>query len=171
MNSRDSYIGSLLAADDYAHFKTYMIASISGIFSLFPLLFTPSGEPFSCDGTSCLTLAQKLWSRRSTLLSGASWYSIHYANKFTSERTHVIAYEFFSSFSRFPTTLPLVILEQLENAHLLGFAPLLAFILAFPLIFGGNSQVEFLPLMMTSVYCALGLAWAFIRLGTIYLRQ
>jgi alpha-1,3-glucosyltransferase len=88
-----------------------------------------------------------------------------------SERTHIIANGLFSSFVRFPTTLPFVILEQLENAYLLGFAPLLAFTLAFPLFFGGNPQVEFLPLMMTSVYCALGLVWAFIRLGTIYLRQ
>lgn len=88
-----------------------------------------------------------------------------------SERVHAISYEFFSSLVRFPTTIPRGILEQLENAYLLGFAPLLAFILAFPLVFNTNSQVEFLPLMMTSVYCALGLVWAFIRLGTIYLRQ
>lgn len=88
-----------------------------------------------------------------------------------SEQTPVIAYESVSSLVRFPTTLPRVILEQSENAYLLGFAPLLAFVLAFPLVFGGNPQVEFLPLMMTSVYCALGLVWAFIRLGTIYLRQ
>lgn len=88
-----------------------------------------------------------------------------------SERTHVITCEVFLSLVRFPTTLPWVILEQLENAYLLGFSPLLGFILAFPLVFGGDSQVEFLPLMMTSVYCALGLVWAFIRLGMIYLRQ
>lgn len=88
-----------------------------------------------------------------------------------SEQTPVIAYELVSSLVRFPTTLPRVILEQLEYAYLLGFAPLLAFVLAFPLAFGGNPQVEFLPLMITSVYCALGLVWAFIRLGTIYLRQ
>lgn len=148
-----------------------MIASVSGIFSLFPLLFTPSGELSWWIAMSVSTLSQKLWSRRSTLLFGASWYSVHYTDKFTSERTHVIAFGFFSSFVRFPTTLPWVILEQLENAYLLGFAPLLAFVLAFPLVFGGNSQVEFLPLMMTSVYCALGLVWGFIRLGTIYLRQ
>ena len=88
-----------------------------------------------------------------------------------SERNHVITDGLFSSLVRFPTTLPCVILEQLENAYLLGFAPLLGFTLAFPLFFDGNSQVEFLPLMMTSVYCALGLVWAFIRLSTIYLRQ
>ncbi|KAF8450399.1 glucosyltransferase [Boletus edulis BED1] len=130
---------SLLAADDYAHFKTYMIASVSGIFSLFPLLFTPSE-----------TLVKIVYS----LIWGV-----------------MVLRPLQKQVYEFPTTFTWVILEQLENSYLLGFAPLLAFILAFPLVFGGNSQVEFLPLMMTSVYCALGLVWAFIRLGTIYLRQ
>ena len=88
-----------------------------------------------------------------------------------SERTCIIASNISLNILRFPTTLPWVLLEGLENVYLLGFAPLLGFITAFPLIFGGNSQVEFLPLMMTSVYCALGLVWAFIRLGVMYIRQ
>ena len=33
------------------------------------------------------------------------------------------------------------------------------------------SGMEFLPLMATSVYCAVGLVWAFMRLSLIYLRQ
>lgn len=88
-----------------------------------------------------------------------------------SEQTDVITYEILLSFVRFPTTLPYVIVEQLENVYLLGFAPLLGLTLTFPLVFDGNPQVEFLPLMMTSVYCAFGLVWGFVRLGTIYLRQ
>ncbi|KAN0097341.1 glycosyltransferase family 57 protein [Tylopilus felleus] len=130
---------SLLAADDYAHFKTYMIASVAGIFSLFPLLFTP-------NETFVKTVYSLIW------------------GLMVLRPLQKQVYEF-------PTTLHLVILEQTENVYLLGFAPLLAFVLAFPLLFGGNHQVEFLPLMLTSVYCALGLVWAFIRLGTIYLKQ
>ena len=34
---------SLLAAENNAYFRTFVIASVSGIFSLFPLLFTPAG--------------------------------------------------------------------------------------------------------------------------------
>lgn len=34
-----------------------------------------------------------------------------------------------------------------------------------------GSAMEFLPLMATSVYCAVGLIWAFLRLSVIYLRQ
>lgn len=33
------------------------------------------------------------------------------------------------------------------------------------------SNLEFLPLMLTSIYCAIGLVWAFIRLSVLYLRQ
>jgi hypothetical protein len=34
---------SLLAAENYAYFRTFMIASTAGVVSLFPLLFTPAG--------------------------------------------------------------------------------------------------------------------------------
>jgi len=35
---------SLLAAENHAYFRTFVIASTAGIVSLFPLLFTPAGE-------------------------------------------------------------------------------------------------------------------------------
>lgn len=35
---------SLLAADNQAHFRTFVLTSVAGIFSLFPLLFTPAGK-------------------------------------------------------------------------------------------------------------------------------
>jgi len=36
-------IFSLLAAERHAYFRTFILASVAGIFSLFPLLFTPAG--------------------------------------------------------------------------------------------------------------------------------
>jgi hypothetical protein len=33
-----------------------------------------------------------------------------------------------------------------------------------------GSGMEFLPLMLTSVYCAVGLGWAFMRMGYLYVR-
>ena len=35
---------SLLAAERQAYFRTFVLASVAGIFSLFPLIFTPAGE-------------------------------------------------------------------------------------------------------------------------------
>lgn len=61
-----------------------------------------------------------------------------------------------------------------------GFALLQLFVLIFPLFSrpqtstesdgSGGADYEFLPLMLTSVYCAVGLVWAFVRLGVIFLR-
>ena len=43
LNTNIPIFSSLLAAENNAYFRTFVIASVSGIFSLFPLLFTPDG--------------------------------------------------------------------------------------------------------------------------------
>jgi alpha-1,3-glucosyltransferase len=73
--------------------------------------------------------------------------------------------------NRFPSSLPWVLLESFENAYLYGFALLQVFVTLFPLLTGKNPDTEFLPLMATSVYCAVGLIWSFIRLSTLYITQ
>ena len=40
------FVFSLLAADNHAYFRTFVMASIAGVYSLFPLLFTPAGESY-----------------------------------------------------------------------------------------------------------------------------
>ncbi|KAI6164762.1 hypothetical protein EDD17DRAFT_1473910 [Pisolithus thermaeus] len=40
--------------------------------------------------------------------------------------------------------------------------------MVFPIVAGKSSDIQFLPLMVTSVYCAAGLVWAFIRLSVLY---
>lgn len=108
---------------------------------------------------------------------------------------------------RFPSTLPLVVLDYLERLYLAGFPLLQLFVTLFPIITSqtslpstgevanaatcipqdnftcpdpeplpaapstaGAASMEFLPLMLTSVYCAVGLTWAFMRLSVLYLR-
>jgi len=92
---------------------------------------------------------------------------------------------------RFPKSLLYVILDGCEKAYLAGFPLLLIFVNALPMITGRkdcpsnnpswpkgsgadglqHASMEFLPLMLTSVYCAIGLIWGFIRLIFIYLYE
>ena len=69
----------------------------------------------------------------------------------------------------FPRSLPFVILDTLERLYIAGFVPLHLVVTLLPYVLGPSK--EFLPLLLTSVYCAVGLVWAFIRLSAIYLRS
>ena len=89
---------------------------------------------------------------------------------------------------RFPQSLPMVILDYLERLYLAGFVLLQIFVSVFPFVVeklskgseaqqsgddpaaSGADTMEFLPLMLTSIYCAIGLTWAFLRLSYIYLK-
>ena len=81
----------------------------------------------------------------------------------------------------------MVILDYLERLYLAGFILLRIFVSLFPFAVeklskgseaqqsgdpaaSGASTMEFLPLMLTSIYCAIGLTWAFLRLSYIYLK-
>ena len=81
-----------------------------------------------------------------------------------------------------------MVIDFLERAYLACFPLLQVFITVFPLLTKrsapvdatadhsdgaetGASALEFLPLMVTSVYCAVGLVWAFVRLSVIYLAR
>jgi len=157
---------SLLAAENHAYFRTYLLASCAGVFSLFPLLFTPAE-------TFVKIVYSALW----------AFFVFDPLNR----RVYW-----------FPTSLPLVVLDFLEKLYLAGFPILQLFITIFPLLThsrvaansgnppckipfichetevqpqGGLGDLEFLPLMLTSVYCAVGLVWAFLRLSIIYLRE
>ena len=85
---------------------------------------------------------------------------------------------------RFPKSLPFVIIDGVEKLYIAGFPLLQLFVTVFPVLIGRRSDavtsdkadpsagaLEFLPLMLTSVYCAIGLVWAFLRLSVIYIRH
>ncbi len=61
---------------------------------------------------------------------------------------------------------------SLETMYLWGFLLLEIGVTLCPVIaktVGRSAQWEFLPLMLTSLYCALGLIWAYARLSFLYL--
>ncbi|KAH9943342.1 glycosyltransferase family 57 protein [Epithele typhae] len=132
---------SLLAADDNESFRTFTIASVAGIFSLFPLLFTPAE-----------TLVKIIYS--------ALWCI------FVLRPIHHQVYTF-------PRGVPFVVMDVVERIYIAGFPILQLVVTLLPLLarrFSANgsseSGYEFLPLMLTSIYCAIGLVWAFIRLSS-----
>ncbi|KAF8339207.1 glycosyltransferase family 57 protein [Cantharellus anzutake] len=147
---------SLMAADSGLHLRVFMIASAAGIYSLFPLIFKPSESIIK-------------------VIYSTGWCCIVYG--MLQKR----AYEF-------PNTLITAVVERMENLYLAGFVPLQAFVVLFPfltsrrpssssafptaqtcvVVSGGNGQLEFLPLMLTSVYCSIGLLWAFVRFSYFY---
>ncbi|KAK2466126.1 hypothetical protein APHAL10511_001768 [Amanita phalloides] len=138
---------SLLAAERHVYFRTFIIASVAGVVSLFPLLFTPAESIIK-------------------VVYSTIWIIFVYIPL----RKRV--YEF-------PRTPGLVVLDFAEKLYLAGFPPLLVFVNIFPVwaqrrASNGDSNaalMEFLPLMATSVYCAIGLVWAYIRLIVIYLYE
>ena len=62
---------------------------------------------------------------------------------------------------------------SLETVYLWGFLLLEIVVTLCPLIAKSVGQEpekwEFLPLMLTSLYCALGLIWAYARLSFLYI--
>ncbi|EJD48577.1 glycosyltransferase family 57 protein [Auricularia subglabra TFB-10046 SS5] len=122
---------TLLAAEDHAHFRTFALASVAGIYSLFPLLFTPAEA-----------LIELVYALIWMLVVFVSLSKIVYT---------------------FPRTPLAVALDALERAYMFGFVGLQLFVWCCPRSWG-----EFVPLMATSVYCAVGLVWAYVRLGAMY---
>ncbi|KAH7105365.1 glycosyltransferase family 57 protein [Auriculariales sp. MPI-PUGE-AT-0066] len=131
---------TLMAADGSAHLRTFMLASVAGIYSLFPLLFTPAEAAVE-------------------LLYSAIWMV------FVIQSLNKIAYEF-------PRSPAAVALDFAERAYLFGFIGLQLFVWVFPFIaqrLSWGVSVDFVPLMATSVYCAVGLVWSYLRLSAAYL--
>jgi len=85
---------------------------------------------------------------------------------------------------RYPRSLIFVVIDIAEKAYLAGFLFLLAFVTLFPAYMVQRtraeaevnpeevvSSMEFLPLMVTSVYCAVGMFWGYFRLLFTYLNE
>ncbi|KAI5893739.1 glycosyltransferase family 57 protein [Schizophyllum commune H4-8] len=133
---------SLLAAERQAYFRTFLIASVAGIFSLFPLLFTPTESVIE-------------------VVYSIAWLALVYLP--LSRRVY-----------EFPKSIFYVILDTLEKMYLAGFIPLQLFVTLYPVWLSrreSSGGMEFLPLMLTSVYCAVGLVHAFVRLAYVYVNE
>ncbi|EJU06232.1 glycosyltransferase family 57 protein [Dacryopinax primogenitus] len=142
---------SLLVAEDYAHYRTFVIVSMAGIVGLFPLLFTPA-EWFIKVGYTAVWFAVTLPGlARRVPRPTPSWIG--------------------------------EIVHRLEGMYIYGFVILQIVVTALnallawkspndsPLSKNSLSQMEFLPLLLTSVYCAVGITWAFLCLSWLYIKS
>ncbi|EDR12360.1 glucosyltransferase [Laccaria bicolor S238N-H82] len=138
---------SLLAAERQAYFRTFVIASVAGIFSLFPLLFTPTESIIEVAySTLWIAFVYAPLSRRVYEYPK----SIAYVIMDVLEKVYLAGFPFLLLFvTLFPGWASR---RRQDNGE----------------PDAGYSKLEFLPLMATSVYCSIGLIWGFCRLIFIY---
>jgi alpha-1,3-glucosyltransferase len=180
---------SLLAAERQAYFRTFILTSVAGIFSLFPLLFTPGGSTIIFPEFLMLTPGRIR--DQGCIFCDMACSSIPASISQSLRVSLCLAFKpLFSSYCRFPKSMPYVILDTVEKVYLAGFIPLQLFVAAVPAWTAYKQRIapssctnpdgspcptanglEFLPLMATSVYCAVGMVWGFCRLMFVYLNE
>ncbi|KAL1922333.1 uncharacterized protein VTP21DRAFT_9872 [Calcarisporiella thermophila] len=132
---------SLMATKSREHLRIFIILSAAGIYSLFPLLFRTAE---------------------------------------TSIKLSISIVWFLLVFAILPRLLPsssssrisfITILHPLEQAYLAGFCFLQVYTSILHSFIFGAERLEFLPLMLTSVYCAMGIVYGALRYLTVYMRE
>ncbi|XP_071786601.1 dolichyl pyrophosphate Glc1Man9GlcNAc2 alpha-1,3-glucosyltransferase-like [Asterias amurensis] len=132
---------SLLAMESLKDAQVFLIVSTVGHYSLFPLLFTQNETPIKV----CLMLAFTIFTFIST--------------------TNIHRYSAKSAF-----LLPhLPHLSPVESLYLLGLVPLFIYKNLIHDMVPALQRYEFLPLMLTSAYCALGVGYAWLKFNIITL--
>ncbi|KAH9077378.1 glycosyltransferase family 57 protein [Lactarius deliciosus] len=120
---------SLLAAENYAYFRTFVLASTA-------------------------------WQQVIQVVYSLLWAIVVFGP--LQQRLY-----------EFPRSLPAVIVGLLETTYLWGFLFLEIVVTLCPILAKVVTQHperwEFLPLMLTSLYCAVGLIWAYARLSFLYI--
>jgi alpha-1,3-glucosyltransferase len=179
---------SLLAPENYAYFRTYLIANVAGIFSLFPLLFTFEGKNLD----AILRWKLGVWlmipfaESLIKIIYSITWLIFVYYQ--LSKRVYQCVSWWlppikFLNLRRFPQSVSATVLDLIEKLYLCGFLPLQLFVTFWPTFVerfnggcieedchGQENRLEFLPLMATSLYCAVGIIWAYCRLLFLYIR-
>ncbi|XP_077983602.1 dolichyl pyrophosphate Glc1Man9GlcNAc2 alpha-1,3-glucosyltransferase-like [Glandiceps talaboti] len=141
----------LLAVDNKKDAQTFLMLSTVGHYSLFPLLYKPAETPTKV----CLMLMY-------TVLSFSCLGKLHSTTKREGEQDT-------KGENKVSSASPILPLP--ETLYLLGLIPLYAFCNILLPLFSFTSKYEFLPLMLTSFYCAVGVSWSWLKFykDTIFL--
>lgn len=123
---------TLVAVEDYYHYRTWLIASLAGISGLFPLLIRKAETPIKLIYTfiwieCCARLLKRNLHRPSV-----------------------------SNFS--------ILITRVENAYMVGLILLHFYLSIIHEAINVDPKTKFLPLMMISLYTAIGIFWSFLRL-------
>ncbi|RHZ64634.1 hypothetical protein Glove_321g45 [Diversispora epigaea] len=131
----------LIATESLEHFRAFMILSTSGLFSLFPLLFRAT------ESIIKMSLCA-LW-----IIFTYLGLSLYVPNKIKFYPT--------------PKSKISMFIYLAENIYVCGFVVLQFFCgVLHQIVF--KNEYEFLPLLVTSVYCALGIVYSWFRFTLIY---
>lgn len=168
---------SLLATADYAHYRIFLLTSVAGVVALFPLLINSMGESFRMLKRNINFL--RLFHASETpikLIYSTVWFAI--VMPLLSKAVPRPS----------PTSLE-ILLYYGESLYLAGFPLLQLFVsVIHPWYFRAaptktmeelvdwdmepaQPSMQFLPLMATSVYCAIGIIWAWLRFSYLYFRD
>ncbi|GAA5999903.1 hypothetical protein JCM10207_005964 [Rhodosporidiobolus poonsookiae] len=161
---------SLTATEDDNHFRAFVVASTAGIFGLFPLLIKPQETPIKL-------LVTLLWAafifpqlRRVVYRPLPNLFTVLISHLETLYLGGFFLLQLYTSLLHpllFPShsaaaSVPSII--HCDATTGVCTSPAAAAVEEV-----SESSLEFLPLMLTSVYCAVGICWAWLRLGWRFL--
>ncbi|POY75162.1 hypothetical protein BMF94_1794 [Rhodotorula taiwanensis] len=162
---------TLTAADDYNHYRSYVIATTAGVVGLFPLLIKSMETPIK-------VMATLLWSvfvypRISKVVYRPlpNLFSLLVDKAETAYLYGFVALQLYVSVGHsllFPTAeaaSAVPALTSCASGILSANGTCLDANAVEQVKQVGEASMEFLPLMLTSMYCALGISWSWLRLS------
>ncbi|GAA6003632.1 dolichyl-P-Glc:Glc1Man(9)GlcNAc(2)-PP-dolichol alpha-1,3-glucosyltransferase [Rhodotorula paludigena] len=161
---------SLTASDDDNHFRAFVIATTAGVFGLFPLLIKPAETPIKLIFSLAWAVVVLPQLRRVVYRPLPNLFSVLVDKAEALYLFGFVAVQIYISFLHsllFPSAPPASALPALpacSPASLLNGSCIEPAAVAQAMTVSETSM-EFLPLLLTSVYCAVGIVWSWLRLS------
>ncbi|KAG2178076.1 hypothetical protein INT43_003329 [Umbelopsis isabellina] len=155
---------SLMAADTKLSLKLFIIVSASGIYSLFPLLFHSAANRNTYQKYVYAHLVLDRGPVSEQIFTNVSLKKIDFKHVVRTDIKRASTYYFQIS----QTT---AVLNSVERLYVLGLLLLQLYTDVLHTVIFGTGKLEFLPLMMTSVYTAVGVCYVWVRLMYGYIQN
>ncbi|TKA58053.1 hypothetical protein B0A53_00455 [Rhodotorula sp. CCFEE 5036] len=162
---------SLTAADDYNHYRSYVIATTAGVFGLFPLLIKPMETPIKLGYTLLWSLCVYPRITKVVYRPLPNLLSLLVDKAETAYLYGFVALQLYTSIGHgllFPTTdaaMAVPALVSCASGVLSANGTCIDAAAVSQAKTVSEASMEFLPLMLTSVYCSAGIIWSWLRLS------